>query len=166
MEEAQQPNGTFVGIDGGHNPSQIVAFAGLGWFYLVALPGWLGLQTSGLHDSVGLIAESVAIFLGIPLVAGFLTRTNGERTKGRAWYEERFLPKIGPIALYGLLFTIVVLFALQGREITGHPLDVVRIAAPLLCYFADHVERFLCARQSDRPSLRAYGNARVHRRRQ
>ena len=115
---------------------QIVAFAGLGWFYLVALPGWLGLQTSGLHVSVGLIAESVAIFLGIPLVAGFLTRTIGERAKGRAWYEERFLPKIGPIALYGLLFTIVVLFALQGREITGHPLDVVRIAAPLLCYFA------------------------------
>jgi arsenical-resistance protein len=115
---------------------QIVAFAGLGWFYLVALPGWVGLQTSGLHVSVGLIAESVAIFLGIPLVAGFLTRTIGERAKGRAWYEERFLPKIGPIALYGLLFTIVVLFALQGREITGHPLDVVRIAAPLLCYFA------------------------------
>jgi arsenical-resistance protein len=115
---------------------QIVAFAGLGWFYLVALPGWLGLQTSGLHVSVGLIAESVAIFLGIPLVAGFLTRTIGERAKGRAWYEERFLPKIGPVALYGLLFTIVVLFALQGREITGHPLDVVRIAAPLLCYFA------------------------------
>ncbi len=115
---------------------QILAFAGLGWFYLVELPHWLGLHSSGLHVSVGLIAESVAIFLGIPLVAGFLTRTIGERTKGRAWYEERFLPKIGPVALYGLLFTIVVLFGLQGREITGHPLDVVRIAAPLLCYFA------------------------------
>jgi ACR3 family arsenite transporter len=115
---------------------QIIAFAALGWFYLVALPGWIGLETSGLHISVGLIAESVGIFLGIPLVAGFLTRTIGERTKGRVWYEEHFLPKIGPVALYGLLFTIVVLFALQGREITGHPLDVVRIAAPLLCYFA------------------------------
>jgi ACR3 family arsenite transporter len=115
---------------------QILAFAGLGWFYLVALPGWLGLGTSGLHVSVGLIATSVAIFLGIPLVAGYLTRTVGERAKGRVWYEERFLPKIGPVALYGLLFTIVVLFALQGHEITSHPLDVVRIAAPLLCYFA------------------------------
>ncbi|HVB52842.1 MAG TPA: ACR3 family arsenite efflux transporter [Candidatus Acidoferrales bacterium] len=115
---------------------QILAFAGLGWFYLVALPSWLGLATSGLHVSIALIATSVAIFLGVPLVAGFLTRTFGERAKGRVWYEERFLPKISPIALYGLLFTIVVLFALQGREITGHPLDVIRIAAPLLCYFA------------------------------
>ena len=115
---------------------QILAYAGLGYFYLVALPGWLGLPTAGLHVSIVLIAESVAIFLGIPLAAGILTRTLGERTKGRAWYEERFLPRIGPLALYGLLFTIVVLFALQGREITGHPLDVVRIAAPLICYFA------------------------------
>ncbi len=115
---------------------QILAFAGLGWFYLVELPHLLGLHSSGLHVSVGLIAESVAIFLGIPLVAGFLTRAIGERTKGRTWYEERLLPRIGPVALYGLLFTIVVLFGLQGREITGHPLDVVRIAAPLLCYFA------------------------------
>jgi ACR3 family arsenite transporter len=115
---------------------QILAFAGLGWFYLVGLPGWLGLKTAGLHVSIGTIALSVVIFLGIPLVAGFLTRTLGERAKGREWYEERFLPRIGPVALYGLLFTIVVLFGLQGREITGHPLDVVRIAAPLLCYFA------------------------------
>ena len=115
---------------------QILAFAGLGWFYLVALPGWLGLGTSGLHVSIGLIAISVAIFLGIPLVAGFLTRTFGERARGRVWYEAKFLPKISPIALYGLLFTIVVLFALQGREITSRPLDVVRIAAPLFCYFA------------------------------
>jgi ACR3 family arsenite transporter len=115
---------------------QILAYAGLGYFYLVALPGWLGLPTAGLHVSIVLIAESVAIFLGIPLAAGILTRTLGERAKGRVWYEERFLPRIGPLALYGLLFTIVVLFALQGREITGHPLDVVRIAAPLICYFA------------------------------
>jgi ACR3 family arsenite transporter len=116
---------------------QILAYAGLGWFYLVELPRLLGLHGSGgLHVSVALIAESVAIFLGIPLVAGFLTRTIGEATKGRAWYEDRFLPRIGPVALYGLLFTVVVLFGLQGREITGHPLDVVRIAAPLLCYFA------------------------------
>ncbi|HUZ21136.1 MAG TPA: ACR3 family arsenite efflux transporter [Acidimicrobiales bacterium] len=115
---------------------QILAYSGLGYFYLVALPGWLGLRSSGLHVSVGLIAISVAIFLGIPLVAGFLTRTFGEKVKGVDWYERRFLPRIGPIALYGLLFTVVVLFALQGKEITGHPLDVVRIAAPLLCYFA------------------------------
>ena len=75
------------------------------------------------------------IFLGIPLLAGFLTRTFGERARGRAWYEERFLPKIGPWALYGLLFTIVVLFAMQGDEIAANPLDVARIALPLLVYF-------------------------------
>ncbi len=115
---------------------QIAAYSGLGYFYLVVAPGWLGLKSGGIHVSVGLIATSVAIFLGVPLVAGFLTRTLGVRTKGEAWYETRLIPRIAPFALYGLLFTIVVLFALQGREITGHPLDVVRIAAPLLCYFA------------------------------
>ncbi len=79
---------------------------------------------------------SVLVFLGIPLAAGFLTRTVGERRKGRDWYEKRFLPAVGPVALYGLLFTIVVLFALQGHTITTRPWDVVRIAAPLLVYFA------------------------------
>jgi ACR3 family arsenite transporter len=77
----------------------------------------------------------VLVFLGIPLVAGYLTRTLGERARGREWYEERLLPRIGPWALYGLLFTIVILFALQGGTITSQPLDVARIALPLLVYF-------------------------------
>ena len=122
---------------------QIVAFAGLGWFYLDVLPGWLGLgdegvggADGGLDVSVWSIAVSVLIFLGIPLLAGFLTRTLGERAKGREWYEARLLPVIGPWALYGLLFTIVVLFALQGDTITSQPLDVARIALALLAYFA------------------------------
>ncbi|MHB2022329.1 MAG: ACR3 family arsenite efflux transporter [Mycobacteriales bacterium] len=115
---------------------QIVAFAGLGYFYLRVLPGWIGLSTAGLHVSVATIAKSVAIFLGVPLVAGFLTRTIGERARGRRWYETRLLPRIGPLALYGLLFTIVVLFALQGGAITRRPADVARIALPLLAYFA------------------------------
>lgn len=114
---------------------QIVAFAALGWFYLQTLPGWLGLATTSAEFSVGAIAISVLVFLGIPLVAGFLTRLVGERTKGREWYEGRFLPKIGPVALYGLLFTIVMLFALQGDAITSQPWDVARIALPLLAYF-------------------------------
>jgi arsenite transporter len=76
------------------------------------------------------------IFLGIPLLAGFLTRALGERTRGTQWYEEEFLPRIAPVALWGLLFTIVVLFALQGDQITEAPLDVARIALPLLVYFA------------------------------
>src|SRR5690606_31766275 len=93
---------------------QIVAFGALGWFYLDLLPTWLGLGDGGTLDvSAWDITKSVLIFLGIPLVAGFLTRVYGERAKGREWYEETFLPRIGPVALYGLLFTIVVLFALQ-----------------------------------------------------
>jgi ACR3 family arsenite transporter/arsenate reductase len=115
---------------------QVLAFAGLGWFYLAVLPGWLGLSQAGLEVSTWQIAKSVLIFLGIPLVAGYLTRKLGERGKGREWYESRFLPRIGPVALYGLLFTIVILFALQGGQITSNPLDVARIALPLLAYFA------------------------------
>ena len=115
---------------------QIVAFGLLGWFYLRVLPGWLGLSQTSAHFSVVTIVVSVLVFLGIPLVAGFLTRTIGEKAKGVDWYENRFLPKIGPVALYGLLFTIVVLFALQGHTITSKPFDVVRIAVPLLVYFA------------------------------
>ncbi len=115
---------------------QIVAFAALGYFYLQILPSWMGLSTSEVHVSVWSIARSVLIFLGIPLVAGYLTRTFGEKARGRQWYESRFLPRIGPFALYGLLFTIVILFALQGSAITHRPFDVARIALPLLCYFA------------------------------
>lgn len=115
---------------------QILAFAALGWFYLQVLPTWLGLPTTSADFSVAAIVVSVLVFLGIPLVAGYLTRTLGERAKGRDWYEQRFLPRLGPWALYGLLFTIVLLFALQGDAITSAPGDVARIALPLLAYFA------------------------------
>ena len=114
---------------------QVVAFAALGWFYLQVLPGWLGLVTTSVEFSVAAIALSVLVFLGIPLAAGFLTRVLGERRRGREWYEAVFLPRIGPVALYGLLFTVVMLFALQGEAITDAPLDVARIALPLLAYF-------------------------------
>jgi arsenate reductase (thioredoxin) len=115
---------------------QVVMFAVLGWFYLSVLPGWLGLPQTGIDVSPWQIAESVLIFLGIPLLAGYLSRRLGERAKGRNWYETTFLPRIGPWALYGLLFTIVILFALQGHQITSRPWDVARIAVPLLAYFA------------------------------
>ena len=114
---------------------QVVAFGALGWFYLQVLPGWLGLETVSAQFSVWAIVGSVLVFLGIPLLAGFLTRVLGERAKGRQWYEETFLPRIGPWALYGLLFTIVLLFAMQGEAITTRPLDVARMAVPLLLYF-------------------------------
>ncbi|GAB3309248.1 ACR3 family arsenite efflux transporter [Epidermidibacterium keratini] len=115
---------------------QVVMFAVLGWFYLAVLPGWLGLPTGDLDVSMGQIATSVLIFLGIPLLAGYLSRTLLERRRGRGWYEGTFLPRVSPFALYGLLFTIVILFALQGRQITSRPGDVARIAIPLLLYFA------------------------------
>ena len=115
---------------------QIVAYALLGTFYLTILPGWLGLDTQDVTFSTWEITKAVLIFLGIPLVAGYLTRRIGLRRKGRDWYENRFLPRIGPFALYGLLFTIVVMFALQGDAILSDPLSVVQIAIPLLVYFA------------------------------
>lgn len=115
---------------------QIAAYSLLGYFYLELLPGWLGLDSNGIDVSIWAITKSVLIFLGIPLAAGFLTRLIGETRRGTDWYENTFLPRIGPIALYGLLFTIVILFALQGDAITNNPLDVARIAIPLLIYFA------------------------------
>ncbi len=114
---------------------QVLAFGALGWFYLDVLPGWLGLPSSGLDVSPWMIAASVLVFLGIPLVAGYLTRRLGERRMGREAYERVLLPRIGPWALAGLLFTIVMLFATQGEAITSQPLDVARIAVPLVAYF-------------------------------
>ncbi len=115
---------------------QIAAYALLGTFYLRILPGWLGLDTQTVRFSTLDITRAVFIFLGIPLLAGFLTRRIGLRRRGPVWYEERFLPRLGPWALYGLLFTIVVMFALQGEAITADPFTVARIALPLLAYFA------------------------------
>ncbi|GAA1481330.1 ACR3 family arsenite efflux transporter [Gordonia sinesedis] len=115
---------------------QVVMFAVLGWFYLSVLPGWLGLEQTTIDASPWHIAKSVLIFLGIPLVAGYLTRRVGERAKGREWYESSCLSRLGPWAIYGLLFTIVILFALQGEQITSQPWDVARITLPLLIYFA------------------------------
>ncbi len=115
---------------------QVAAYALLGYFYLELLPGWLGLQETSIDFDLWAIAKSVLIFLGIPLAAGFITSYIGRRRKGDAWYEKEFLPRIGPFALYSLLFTIVVLFAIQGDRITRQPLDVARIAVPLIVYFA------------------------------
>jgi ACR3 family arsenite transporter len=115
---------------------QVVAYSLLGYFYLTVLPGWLGLDTQGFEVGIWEVARTVLIFLGIPLLAGFLTRRIGLKRKGREWFEQRFIPRIAPVTLYGLLFTIVLLFAIQGDTITSQPLDVVRIALPLLVYFA------------------------------
>lgn len=115
---------------------QVVAYAVLGWFYLTVLPSWLGLNTQGLEVGIWEVARTVLVFLGIPLAAGFATRVILIRRDGVEWYETRFVPRVSPFTLYGLLFTIVLLFALQGKAILDNPLDVVRIALPLLAYFA------------------------------
>jgi ACR3 family arsenite transporter len=115
---------------------QVAAYAVLGYFYLTVLPGWLDFDTQGFEVGVWEVARTVLVFLGVPLLAGYATRTIGIRRRGRVWYESEFVPRISPLTLYGLLFTIVLLFAIQGEEITSQPLDVLRIALPLLAYFA------------------------------
>ncbi|AGG65682.1 ACR3 family arsenite efflux transporter [Corynebacterium callunae] len=114
---------------------QILMFGVLGWFYLQILPSWLGLETTSVTFSFVSIVTSVLVFLGIPLLAGVLSRIIGERTKGRSWYENKYLPAISPLALIGLLYTIVLLFALQGDQITSQPLTVAKVAVPLFLYF-------------------------------
>ena len=114
---------------------QVLMFGALGWFYLQVLPSWLGLETTTAQFSFWAIVSSVLVFLGIPLLAGLLSRTIGEKIKGQTWYEEKFLPAISPLSLIGLLYTIVLLFSLQGDQIVSQPWTVVRLAVPLFVYF-------------------------------
>lgn len=114
---------------------QIVTYSVLGWLYLSVVPGWFGADAAVLDVSMGEIATSVLIFLGVPLLAGYLTRKLLVARHGEVWYESVFLRKIGPTALLGLLYTIVLMFAMQGNRLMEAPFDVVRIAIPLLVYF-------------------------------
>ena len=114
---------------------QILTYSVLGWLFLTVIPGWFGAESAVLDVTMGEIARSVLIFLGVPLLAGYLTRKLFVARKGAAWYDGVFMPKFGPTALVGLLYTIVLMFAMQGHRILELPLDVLRIALPLLVYF-------------------------------